>query len=332
MNKYIVGIDIGGTKTAVVIAPNNQHPEDSKNIIIDRIEFSTPIGLQAESSISKIIDTIDTILINNRITRSQLKVIGISCGGPVDSYRGLILSPPNLYGWNNIPIVELLSIEFKTTVRLQNDANACALAEWKFGAGIGTQNMIFLTMGTGMGAGLILNGRLYSGTNGMAGEIGHIRLSENGPVGYGKEGSFEGFCSGGGIAQIARTKAQERLQVGENVGYCKNINEINDITAKKVSDFAEVGDIAAIETYRKSGKYLGKGISILIDLLNPELIVVGSIFYRSSNLLWESAYEVIKKETLAMNRSVCKVVSSKLGNNVGDYGAITVAMYDEDKE
>ena len=117
----------------------------------------------------------------------------------------MIYSPPNLPGWDSVPIVEIFQEEFGVEVEVQNDANACALAEWMMGAGVGTRNMIFLTFGTGMGAGLILNGRLYTGTNDLGGEVGHIRLAEDGPVGFGKAGSFEGFCSGGGIAQLARS-------------------------------------------------------------------------------------------------------------------------------
>ena len=135
----------------------------------------------------------------------NLKRIGISCGGPLDSKKGIIFSPPNLPGWDNVPITRILSDEFGVETALQNDANACALAEWLMGAERGHSNMIFLTFGTGMGAGLILNGRLYSGTNDLGGEVGHIRLAKTGPVGFGKAGSFEGFCSGGGIAQLAKS-------------------------------------------------------------------------------------------------------------------------------
>ena len=109
---------------------------------------------------------------------------------------------------------------------MQNDANAGAIAEWKYGAGKGYNNLIFLTFGTGMGAGLILNGKLYSGTTDLAGEVGHIRLAEMGPVGFGKAGSFEGFCSGGGIAQLAQIKVREKLQMGEKVSFCESIDDL----------------------------------------------------------------------------------------------------------
>lgn len=237
------------------------------------------------------------------------------------------MSPPNLPGWDNIHITKLLEEKFSIKTAIQNDANACALAEWKFGAGKGTQNMIFMTFGTGLGAGLILDGRLYSGTNDNAGEAGHLRLSEIGPVGYGKSGSFEGFCSGGGIAQIARLMAMEKLQMGEKVSFCSGLNDLMNIDARKVADAAKAGDALAVEIYKISGTYLGKGLSILIDILNPEVIVIGSIFARAKELLEPHAMEIIKKEALHHAVEVCRLEPAVLGESIGDIAALSVAAY-----
>lgn len=327
-HRYIVGIDIGGTKTAVVLASMQRltEPTELGDCFLDKIVFATPIGGDSAKALPMIIDAIDQIIDRNSVARHMMCAIGISCGGPLDSTGGIIKSPPNLYGWNDVPIVELLRDEFDTLVALQNDANACALAEWKFGAGRGTRNMIFLTMGTGMGAGLILDGRLYSGTSDMAGEIGHIRLSSNGPVGYGKAGSFEGFCSGGGIAQLATTMALERLQQGRVVGYCSSLDEMAGITAKSVSEAAALGDEAAIEVYQRVGQYLGKGIAILVDILNPEKVIIGSIFQRSSSLLRQAAQQVLQEEALHSSCSVCSVEPALLGDNLGDFASVSVAL------
>ena len=146
--------------------------------------------------IEKLIEMADTIL--DKTPDS----IGISCGGPLDSRRGVIMGPPNLPGWDDVYIVRQIENHYGVQAHLQNDANACAVAEWKFGAGRGKQNVVFMTFGTGLGAGLILDGKLYSGTNDNAGELGHIRLDRFGPVGFGKAGSFEGFCSGRRIARF----------------------------------------------------------------------------------------------------------------------------------
>lgn len=321
----ILGIDIGGTKCAVILG---EHLNNSEMVIIDKLSFPTEAINGPEYTLSKIFNSIQAILHRNKVLIEECIGIGISCGGPLDSKRGVILSPPNLIGWDNVSIVEAVEEKYGIRSKLQNDANACALAEWKFGAAKGFNNVIFLTFGTGMGAGLILDGRLYSGTNDMAGEIGHIRLADNGPVGYGKAGSFEGFCSGGGIAQLARTKVMEKLQTGEKVSFCESLANLDKLNAKIIGDAAEAGDELAKEIYHISGHYLGMGLSILIDILNPEIIVIGSIFTRSESLLRDSVIEIIKKESLKHSRDVCKIVPAKLADRVGDYAALTVALHE----
>lgn len=176
-----------------------------------------------------------------------------------------------------------------------------------------------------MGAGLILDGRLYSGTNDMAGEIGHIRMEKFGPVGYGKSGSFEGFCSGGGISEIGKTVARESLQCGKSVSFCGGYAELEKINAKKIAECAKSGDEAALRVYDICAEKLGAGLSILIDILNPERIVIGSIFERSGELLQEKMQQVIDSEALFYARSVCKIVPAKLGDSIGDRAALAVA-------
>ena len=320
-NRTILGIDIGGTKCAVILGAETIEGID----IIDRISFPTVNEKGYEGTIDKIFLEISKIITAHNINISDVASIGISCGGPLDSKRGIIMSPPNLPGWDNIKIVDIFEKHFGIKTKIQNDANACALAEWRYGAGKGFKNVIFLTFGTGLGAGLILDGKLYSGTNDMAGEIGHIRLDNNGPVGYGKAGSFEGFCSGGGIAILAKTRVLEKLQMGEKVSFCQSIDKLDYINAKVVADAAEKGDATAIEIYKESGSYLGSGLAILIDILNPEIIIIGSIFARSKDLLWPYAKEVIEKESLLYSRNVCKIVPAILGEKIGDYAALAIA-------
>lgn len=312
----VLGFDIGGTKCAVVTAL-----WDGKEItLLKKEKCPTDRGLTPTEMIDKLILMADAIL------DGKPDAVGISCGGPLDSKKGVIMSPPNLPGWDNVEIVKQIEAHYKVPVHLQNDANACAVAEWKFGAGKGAENMIFMTFGTGLGAGLILNGKLYSGTNDNAGELGHIRLEKYGPVGYGKAGSFEGFCSGGGLAQLGYMKALEKAQSGEYPKYFKKGMTASDVTAKTIADAAEAGDETAREVYRICGEYLGKGLSIIIDLLNPEVIVIGSIFARSRNLLWESAKEVIEKEALSLSANCCRVVPAELDEHIGDYAAVAAAL------
>ncbi len=320
---YMIGIDIGGTKCAVVLGACT--PEGDLTIL-EKKRFPTGHRPWQEVLEQFYIET-ESVLAAHGLTSVQVGAIGISCGGPLDSKRGVIMSPPNLPGWDNVPIVELFEKRFGIPTGIQNDANACALAEWKFGAGRGADNVVFLTFGTGMGAGLILDGRLYSGTNDMAGEVGHMAMRPFGPVGYGKAGSFEGFCSGGGIAQLAKTRALERLQMGEHTAYCPDASALESITAQSVAAAAAAGDPDAREVYRISGQLLGEGLSLLIDILNPEVIVIGSIFARAHDLLWPTAAETIRREALSHAQNVCRVVPAGLGEQIGDYAALSVAVY-----
>lgn len=325
---YLVGIDIGGTKCAVVLGKprNSADPTKDEIDVIDKIKFPTEPGV--DKVIAKLFSSVEEILERNEVDRKDIPMMGINCGGPLNSKEGIILSPPNLIGWNNIPIVKIFEEKFKIKCKLQNDAKAGALAEWFYGAGKGYRNVMFITFGTGFGSGLILDGKLYLGTNDMAGEIGHIRIADHGPVGFGKEGSLEGFCSGGGIAQLAKTKVLEKLQLGEKVSFCKSTEELESLNAKIVGDAAEAGDALALEIYEISGTYLGKGLSLFIDLLNPEVIIIGSIFARSHSIIWPHAKKIIDRETISHARNVCKVVPAALGEKIGDLEALSIAAYE----
>ena len=295
MKKYI-GIDIGGTKCAVIVGEY----ENDEIKIISRTAFATDTDEEPTDIIENFCEIISR--------EKDFEAIGISCGGPLDSRTGVVLCPPNLPKWIDVPIVEILSSRFGVPVFLQNDANACALAEWKLGAGRGTQNMIFLTFGTGFGAGLILDGRLYVGASDMAGEVGHIRLTEDGPEGYGKSGSAEGYCSGGGIRNIGRLFGVDK-------------------SAKDIALDAKNGDETALEIYRTSGKYLGRTLAILADIINPERVVIGSVFARSEELLRPAMQEELEKEALFHTVKCLDVRPALLGDEIGDYAALMTAVY-----
>jgi glucokinase len=320
--QYIIGIDIGGTKCAVILGKTLKR---NTLKIADKLVYVTKDHPGPEMMIPQLHKGMEELLLKHGITNDKVSSIGISCGGPLSSRTGTIMSPPNLPGWDNVPIVKIFEDKYGIPAALQNDANACALAEWKYGAGRGYRNVIFLTFGTGMGAGLILNGSLYEGTNDNAGEVGHIRIDNIGPVGYGKAGSFEGFCSGGGIAQLAKIKVLEKLQAGQTVSFCRSIAEIEGITAKTVAEAASGRDHLAVEIWQICGDYLGRGLSVLMDVLNPEVIILGSIYVRSASLLQPALDRAIEREALPLTRKVCKVVPAKLGEEIGDYAALSVA-------
>jgi glucokinase len=298
MTRCLVGFDIGGTKCAVILG---QAQGDTIGII-ERESFPTPAG--PEATMLKLEATARKLLAGRAW---QPAAIGISCGGPLDSRRGVVLSPPNLPGWDHVQICQRFSAAFGVQTHLQNDANACAFAEWRWGAGKGASSLAFLTFGTGMGAGLVLDGRLFSGACDLAGEVGHIRLAENGPMGYGKHGSFEGFCSGGGIVRLA----QEHGLVAAD--------------AQQVFQAACEGNRVAVQVIETTARYLGQGLAVLVDILNPELIIIGSIFARQRNVLWPIAERTLRAEALAASVSACRVVPAALGEQIGDYAALSVA-------
>ena len=312
----ILGFDIGGTKCAVVTAAW----DGSEISITEKRKIPTDLTVSPYEMIQKLISLADEIC-----TETPEK-IGISCGGPLDSQKGVIMSPPNLPGWDNVEIVKQIELHYGVKPVLQNDANACAVAEWKFGAGKGAKNMVFLTFGTGLGAGLILNGALYSGTNDNAGEVGHISLRKDGPVGYGKAGSFEGFCSGGGLSQLGYSVALEKISQGKDVMYYKKGQDKSEVTAAEIARCAALGDEAALEVMKTCGEMLGEGLSVLIDILNPERIIIGSIYARNEELLKGFAEKVIDKQALSCSKNCCRILPAALGESIGDYASVATAL------
>ena len=318
--KLLAGVDIGGTKCAVSLG----------NVVDGGVElrakrrFPTPSA--PEETIRCLSGALDELLAEQS-SAASLAGIGISCGGPLDSRRGVVLSPPNLPGWQEVDVVTPFRERYGVPAALQNDANACALAEWQWGAGQGLDNMIFLTFGTGMGAGLIFDRRLYSGANDMAGEIGHVRVAEQGPGGYGKTGSFEGFCSGGGIAHLAQLEALKRLQRGERPPLCSSLDRLASLDARTVGEAARRGDELALAVMRQTGEMLGAGLALLVDLLNPQLIVIGSIYGRQQTLLEPYALAKLKAEAHPRSYAACRIVPAFFGEQIGDYASLSVAHY-----
>jgi glucokinase len=295
--KIFIGIDIGGTKTAISAGEEGGR-------ILEKKAFPTDRNL--DSALGNIFRETESFI--DKYGKDKIQALGISCGGPLDSEKGIVQSPPNLPGWDNVPIVEMLRKKFSVPAFIENDANACALAEWYYGAGRGCKNMIFLTFGTGLGAGLILDGRLYRGANGLSGEVGHIRMSEDGPLGYGKHGSLEGWCSGGGLS----------------AAYCDAYGE--SISGGEVCIRAEKGEEKALKIIEKSAFVLGRGLALLIDVINPDRIVIGSIFARSEALFRDRIEKVIREEALPLTAGICSIHPAQLGEALGDTAAVCAAV------
>ncbi|MBP5396904.1 MAG: ROK family protein [Bacteroidales bacterium] len=303
---HSVGVDIGGTKCAVSVGCCGE-----EGIRIVAKESFPTTGRHWQDVLSEAERLIRSI--GSDIPGFEIGKIGICCGGPLDSASGTVLSPPNLPGWDNVPVCAFFQERFGVPVRLQNDANACAWAEYLYGAGRGTRNMVFMTFGTGLGAGLVLDGKLYSGTNDNAGEIGHIRMAPDGPVGYNKAGSAEGFCSGAGIARLAQIRAKERnLDIGEP--------DTREIFAK-----VREGDPFFTAVFRESAEKLAMLLAITIDIINPEVITLGGVYMRNADLFMPVIRPILEREALPDALRACRIVPAGLGEKVGDYAALAVA-------
>ena len=302
--RMTVGLDIGGTKCAISAGES----EGGTIKILSREEFPTA-GLTWQQVLEEFARRIDCIVSSNSNSDLQLSAIGISCGGPLDSRRGVIMSPPNLPGWDNVPVVDFFRKRFNVPVAVQNDANACALAEYLYGSGRGVRNLVFMTFGTGLGAGIIVDGKLYSGANDNAGEIGHIRLAPTGPVGYNKAGSAEGFCSGAGIARLAK------------------IRKGLDLTTKEIFARVRSGDPDCTEVFHESARHLATILAYTIDILNPEVIALGGVFMRNADLFMSVVEPILREEALPGALDVCRIVPAALGENIGDYAALAVANH-----
>jgi len=311
-----LGVDIGGTKSAVVIS--REPPA-----MLARIEFPTLPQQGPEHAIARIRQSIHEVMRDTGIDKSQIGAIGVSCGGPLNQRAGVIQAPPNLSTWIDIPITAILRDEFGLECRLENDADAGAVAENRYGAGRGVRNMIFLTMGTGLGAGIIADGHLLRGASGQAGEIGHVRLSPDGPVGYHKAGSVEGWASGGGMALAAAQEVEAALRRGETTALAAKLGRL---TARDVAEAANQGDALAVRILESTGRRLGEALAILVDLLNPERIVIGGLAMRMGDTLLAPAREVMMREALPGSAKLCQVVPASLGEAIGDVAAICIAM------
>ncbi len=319
MEKVYIGVDVGGTKTAVILSAR---PPES----LGRIEFPTLPEQGPERALNLIVESAHRMLAQHGFGKETIAAIGVSCGSPLDRVQGIIQAPPNLSTWVDVPIRRLLEEAFHTTCRVENDANAGAVAEHRFGAGVGTEHMVFLTLGTGLGAGIIAAGSLYLGANGDAGEIGHVRLSPTGPVGYHKAGSIEGWASGGGIAQLAvRMLAQAERRGRASVLHAQLANG-GGLTARDVGNAAQAGDAVALNILRSSGARLGQALAMLIDVLNPQRIVLGGLAWRMGENLLAPMRRVIEREALPQSLRACEIVPAALGEKIGDVAALCVAM------
>src|SRR5690242_5770472 len=296
LNRVMVGVDIGGTKTAVVLCNEPAH-------ILWRAEFSTLPEQGPQRALDKIVSLIRR---GQNETNTEIRSVGVSCGGPLDRSFGIIQRPPNLSTWDNVPIRTILQDEFGVPCALENDADAGAMAEHRFGAGRGCEHLIFLTLGTGVGAGLILNGQIYRGAVSLAGEIGHVRLTETGPNRYDKAGSVEGWASGAGMALHAPDTIRAAMAAVETTLLAHSLPAV---TARDIGIAVAQGDIVAARIVEQTGRRLGEALAVLVDILNPERIIMGGLAIRFGERLLAPARTRMREEALPASAAACSIVT-----------------------
>jgi glucokinase len=318
--QVILGIDIGGTKSAVVLARADGE-------ILHRLSEPTrPDERGPQEVLQRLAEMARELMARGGVMASDVRGVGVSCGGPLDTRTGIVYAPPNLPGWTAIPVRQILEDALGLRVVVENDANATALAEWRFGSGQGTRSMVFLTMGTGIGGGLILDGRLYHGANDLAGEIGHQTILMNGPLcGCGKRGCLEALASGPAIARLAR----ESMMYGRH----KRVLALAggkpaDITAVHVVEAAKEGDAFAQQVLDEAGTYMGVGIANLIQILNPERVIIGTIAVHAGDLILEPIRRALAEYAWERSRAVCQVVPAALGDRAQDLAAVALLLQD----
>jgi len=312
----IIGIDIGGTKIAIGRA-------DSRGNLEDSVRFPTDVSRGYRSILGEIIEKTSKLF-----ERDSVKAIGIGCGGPLDSKKGRILSPPNLPGWDDVPLVDDVKGVFNVPVYLENDANAAALGEFYFGAGKDVSNMVYMTLSTGIGGGIILNNKLIHGVRDSGGEVGHQTILPDGPLcNCGNRGCLEALSSGTGIAKIFR----EKLASGRESIVTSWVKDPEEISAKIIADAAKAGDSLSKEVWDSAIYYLGIGISNIVTIVSPEMVVLGGSLTKYGESLFVNVRKIVKERARLVPVDEIKIVPAQLGDNVGILGAVAVGLLGDER-
>ena len=314
--KPVLAVDLGGTKIIAAIISN-------KGQVMAKEYHPTLANEGPQSVINRILSAIDYLLSQSNMDSSQLDSISIAAAGAINFETGLVTASPNLPGWYDIPLRDIVNQRYRVNTFLINDASAAALGEHHFGAGKGVNNLVLLTLGTGIGGGIIINGKLYSGRCGSAGEIGHMTVDVNGPrCNCGNIGCWEMLASGTAMAK----EAIRRIEQGEKSSLTKLVEDkIENITAEKVSLAAQDGDPLALEVILKAATYLGVGMVNLVNIFNPEMIIVGGGVAQMGDLLLEPARQVVKERAFPLSAQAVCIVPAQLGDDAGVLGAAVFA-------
>ena len=320
---HVVGIDIGGTKLATVVADSTGH-------ILSKVRKPTLAEKGPEYALQLLFEMVRETVASADLAQESVSAIGVSCGGPLDTKTGVVYSPPNLPGWDALPLKAQLESEFHIPVTIENDANASALAEYRFGGGRGYEAVLYMTMSTGIGGGIVIDGQIYHGANDSAGEVGHQILLPDGPrCGCGKRGCLEALCSGPAIARRAQDTIQKQLVDGTEsaTALLKLANgRIKDVKSEHVLEAAQTGNILALQLVEETAYYMGWGIANLVNILNPDIVLLGTIAIAAGDLLLNPIRKTVSEFAMTRPAEAVKIAPAQLGEALGDLAAIALVV------
>lgn len=302
MGQKILGWDVGGTKSSLIIA-------DIEGQLLHKTRCQTKVSAGPEAMISECVALARPLLARF----PDISEMGVSIGGPMNPLTGRVLNPPHLPGWNNIALASRLEKDLNLKVRLEHDAAACLEAEWLWGAANGLTHAIYLTLGTGLGAGIMINGQILRGPQGESPEVGHLRLSESGPEAFGKEGCVESFCSGSGMVKYAHFKYPGEFSP--------------DITARDLKALADDDHPHAPHILRHSARMTGRLCAMLTDIFSPEIIILGSLALYLGREWVAGIREEFAMEALKWNARNTRIVPSSLADQLQDLSSIAPVVY-----
>lgn len=313
--EYIIGVDLGGTNIKSAIFDSEFKPV---------LERSDPTEAAAGPAhvLTKIKQIVNEMLLKAEIRQTDVQCMGMGIPGLLDPQEGMSIFSPNFPGWENIQVVNAMQSEFAFPVYIDNDVRVNLYGEWYFGAGSGHKYIVLITLGTGLGSGIVMDGKVLYGQTASAGEIGHMNMYREGrPCRCGSSGCLGRYVSAVGMVRTFI----EQLESGKTSIVQNWAHDESDITAKMISEAYDLGDELAIEVMHETGKTLGFGLSNVINLFNPELIIVGGGMSAAGDRLLDSVRDTITHHSLKLSAKACKVVQATMGGRAGMVGAAVYA-------
>ena len=314
-SELYAGIDLGGTKILVLIA-------DRDGRVLGTSREPTLAQQGPESVIIRIVESVRAAAAEANVDLAAIRADGVSAPGPIDAVDGVITDPPNLPGWHNVPLAGILHERLALPIILENDANCQAVAEHQFGAGRGYRDMIFVTISTGIGGGIIINDKLYAGASGAAGEVGHVGVAADGPMcGAGHPGCLEAYASGTAIA----ARARDMIAAGGLPRTARLAEHNPPLSAKTVYLAGQQGEAEAAAIIHSAGQYLGIGLATLINVFNPQAIVIGGGLSNMGDDILGPAVETARARSFGQSFMDVRIIEGSLGEKSAALGAIAVA-------